>query len=256
MLPRWTDSERLVLGQHSLALHRRNKTHAVNLTLTDSNHIDFDKLAVSLPAQLRKLGGHRINLVLSNYWIRYLILPWRDHVYARKDWLALARNSMQAQFGVNAAEWDVDVHLQGYGKPVVSVATDQALVTGLDRLADQLGWQIQRIEPAFSALVNRHPKQWRGDSWLMMADDNRLLLVESKAGIWHRSSSMLSSPEMLNHHAMMLLNQARQFNPETKKRRLYLCRTGVLPEQNLVEGLETKLLPADWLSNEVEAVSQ
>lgn len=247
MLPRWSEPERLLLSEQNLVLHRRGKSYAVELPLERPGHIEFDSLLATLPPAMTKLSGHRLNLVVANSWVRYLILPWQEHVYAHKDWLALATNRMRERYGAKAADWDVKVSMQGYRQPVVAAAIDRPLAEGLDRLADIRHWHLQLIQPAFVALVNRYPRHWRGDSWLMMADKDRVLLAESQAGVWQRINYLVTSPEMLTQHALMLIQQARQFNPDSRKRRLYLYSGATSLKQDFVDDMEIRPLSADWL---------
>lgn len=256
MLPLWLEPERLILGDKAMTLNRRGQQHSISLPFESPERIDFDALAASLPVPMQKLAGRKINIILSNCWVRYLVLPWHQHVYAYKDWLALAQNRMREQYGARAAGWDIQISTQGYAKPVLAVATDRQIAEGLDRLADQHRWHLQQIEPAFATLVNRYPRHWHGDSWLLMADNNHLLLAESKAGIWQRFSLMLSSTQMMQQHALMLVQQARQFNPETRKHRLFLWRSGVCPKEDFIEDMDVRLLAADWLKTENEAGQQ
>lgn len=252
MLPLWPEPERLMLGDESLTLHHRGKLHSQPLPFERPEQIDFDALAAALPTPMQKLAGRKLTIILANSWVRYLIVPWQEHVYAHKDWLALAQNRMRERYGPKSAAWDVQISMQGYRHPVVAVAIDKQLSEGLDRLAGQQRWQVQGIEPAFAVLVNQYPRHWRGESWCLMAEHNRLLLAESKAGVWQRFSSMVSSPGMMEQHALMLVQQARQFNPETRKRRLFLARSTTFPSEDFIKDIDIRLLPADWLASDNE----
>ncbi len=249
MLPLWPETGQLLLGEKTLTMSRRGKVHSVLLPMERPEHIDFTALQAALPVEMQKLGGHKLRIILANYWVRYLVVPWQPHVYAHRDWLALAQNRLRERYGARAADWDVQISMQGYRQPILAVAIDKALAEGLDRLAELNRWQIEAIEPAFAALVNRYPRHWRGDSWLMMADHNRVLLAESSGGIWQRFSLMLSTPDMLTQHAMTLVQQARQFNPDNRKRRLYLYRGNTMPKQDFIEDMDIRLLAADWLKS-------
>lgn len=250
MLPLWPDAERLILGENMVTWYRRGKQHSISLPFNGPEQIDFDAFAAALPNSFQKLHGRKLKVILSNHWVRYLVVPWQEHVFAQKDWLALAQNRFREQFGAKAAGWDVEISLQGYGRPVLAVATNRQMSEGLDYLADLYRWQLQATEPAFASLVNNFPRHWRGDKWLLMADNNHLLLAESKAGIWERFSSMMSSAEMMEENAMMLVQQARQFNPEIRKRSLYLFRNADLPSDNFIHDMDIRLLTADWLKQE------
>ncbi len=248
MLPLWPESERLILGEQSLSLRRRGKHISASLSFVGPEQIDFDLLSASLPEAMHKLRDRKIRIVLANNWVRYLTLSWIPHLYGHKDWLTVAQNQMRERYGAKADNWQVKVHFQGYGQSVIAAAIDRQLAEGLDRLAEQHRWQVDTIEPAFASLVNQYPRYWRGDSWLLMAEHHRLLLAESKSGIWQRFSLMLSSPQTITQHAQTLIQQARQFSQEQHSPRLYLYRSDSAPAQDFIEDMKVRILAADWLS--------
>ncbi len=248
MLPLWPESERLILGDKHLTLHSRGKTHSVALPVERSGQVDFQALMTSLPTAFNKLAGHKLTISLSNSRVRYFVIPWRPHLYAHKDWLALAHNHFHEQFGGKAADWDIQISLQGYQQSVLAIATERQLVEGLDKLAEANKWQLLSTEPAFVTLVNRFPRYWRGNSWLMMAEPERILLAESHNGVWLRISYMQTSPELVESHALMLLEQARQLTSHSHKLRLFLHRHGAVPKQTFTDALDVRVLSAEWLS--------
>lgn len=246
MLPLWPEPKRLLLDEKQLCFLQRGKTQKVSLPVEQADHIDFDAMQAALPPELGKLSGQKLTVSLSNAWVRYLTVPWQPNVYAHRDWVALAENRFRERYGAKSADWVVRVGLQGYKQPVLAAAVDRTVAEGLDRLADSHRWQLTLVEPVFNTLINLHPRYWKGDSWLLMGEANHIILAESRSGVWQRFSSMLTTPDMIEQHALMLIQQARQFSPDVKKRRLYLYCEGHELAQDFIGDMDVRLIPAIW----------
>lgn len=255
MLPLWSEPERLILGDNTLSLYRRGKTLDASLPFDSSGQIDFQALMATLPPGFTKLGGHKFTISMSNQWLRFLVLDWQPHIYAHKDWQSIAVNQFRERYGSRASNWNVHVTLQGYQQPVLAVAVDSQLVEGLDHLAEQNKWQLQSTEPAFASLVNRYPRHWRGNSWLLMAEQKHILLAESYNGVWQRINAMHTSPELIENHARMLVQQARQFSSNSEKLRVFLQQPQALLQPSFIEDVEVRPITADWLSASMGAVT-
>lgn len=246
MLRLWAEPARLILGREALSLRRGRKSWSAPVSLERSGAVDFEALSAVMPEPMKKMSGKPIRLVLASSWLRYLILPWQANVYAHKDWLALAYNRLRGLYGHHALSWDVQICFQGYRHPVIVVASDTSLTKGLEQLADSYRWQISAAEPTFSAVVNRYRRHWKGEAWLLLVEEQHILLAESQDGVWQRFSRLLSSPDRLSRDITLLLQQARQLNPENAKRLIYLSYDGDISDQALKEW-GVKRIPADWL---------
>lgn len=251
----WAEPDRLILSSDRLSLRRGHKTWSAPVSFQRNATVDFESLNTAMPAQMKKLSGKPISLVIGCSWLRYLLLPWQANVYARKDWLALAYNRLRELYGHQALNWDVQICFQGYQQPVIVVATDKPLTEGLEQLADSYRWQIRAAEPSFAAIVNRYHRYWRGEAWLLMVEQQHILLAESQGGVWQRFSRLLSSPDRLNQDITSLIHQARQLGSENAKRQIYFCYDGDIADQT-VKTLGLKRIPADWLATDSDGGEQ
>lgn len=247
----WAEPDRLILGSDALSLRRGRKSWSVPILLQRTGAIDFEALTTAMPVQLKKLSGKPIKMVLGSNWLRYLLLPWQANVYARKDWLALATNRLREQYGHHALSWDVQLCFQGYQQPVIVVAADKSLTEGMDQLADSYRWQMSAIEPTFAAVVNRYRRHWRGEAWLLLVEQQHVLLAESQGGVWHRFSRLLSSVDRLNRDIALLLQQSKQLSADNPKRQIFLCCDREITDPSLQE-MGVKIIPADWLPTSID----
>jgi hypothetical protein len=247
VFPLWSENERVILAERSMTLMSQKNPAKITLPFTSSHSINFDELNSSLPAEMKALSGKKVTVTVGSAWVRYLILPWQPNIYSKKDWAALAQNHFRERYGLKARDWDIQVSMQGYMQPVIAAALDRDLVIGLDKLAESNGWQLQVIEPSFATLVNRHRRKWKDNDWLLIVENDRLLLAESNKGVWQRFRVMLSTAETLGKSALMLVQQARQFNSEPGKKQLFLFTSNSHLTQDFIEDMEVQLISENWL---------
>lgn len=245
----WAEPDRLILGSAALSLRRGRKSWTAPLSFQRNGSLDFEGLNTAMPLPMKKLSGKPIRLVLGSNWLRYLLLPWQANLYASKDWLALATNRLRELYGHHALSWDVQICFQGYQQPVIVVAADKSLTEGLDQLADNYRWQITATEPTFAAIVNRYRRHWRGEAWLLLVEQQHVLLAESQGGVWHRFSRLLSSADRVNRDIVLLLQQAKLLGADNPKRQIYLCCDGEIIDPAL-KAMGIKAIPADWLPSD------
>lgn|GEM_PF-4215121 len=242
----WAEPDRLILGSDALSLRRGRKHWSAPVLLQRNGSVDFEALNTALPTQIKKLSAKPIRLVLGSSWLRYVLLPWQANVYARKDWLALAYNRLRELYGHHALSWEVQLCFQGYQQPVIVVAADKSLIDGLDQLAENYHWHISATEPSFAAIANRYRRHWRGEAWLLLVEQQHVVLAESSGGVWHRFSRLLAKEERLNRDVARLVKQAEQLAGENTKRQIYLCCESEITDPEL-KAMGLKPLPADWL---------
>ena len=123
------------------------------------------------------LAGQKIRLVLSNAFVRFTVLPWRDGVVARQDWLGLAQHAFRQDYGNAAEAWTIRVSLGAYGESVIGSAIDKTLYDGLIAAANQIGFTWHSIAPLAMCLLNR-----KQTGWLLIAEPQHLLLCQIAQG--------------------------------------------------------------------------
>ena len=129
------------------------------------------------------LTGQKIRLVLSNAFVRFAVLPWREGVVARQDWLGLAQYAFRQDYGNAAEAWTIRVSLDAYGESVIASAIDKTLYDGLIAVANQIGFTWHSIVPLAMCLLNR-----KQTGWLLIAEPQHLLLCQTIQGQWQQFS--------------------------------------------------------------------
>ena len=210
----WTKNHvRLAIAPNSVALRdAAGKTHLVasdaSLDLTQN----FKALNTLLDGQRALLAGQSVEVVLAHSFVRFLVLPWQQ-VMREQDWQAIARHAFKKTFGHAAADWHINVQLSGYKKPVAAAALDQATIAGLQQLADTYGFNIARIAPLANCCA---PQSAEPQQWIMIAEPQRLLLIQREAGAWQQIWVDAPPAGAEQQHAEQLVQRTLQLVPSVQ----------------------------------------
>lgn len=159
----------------------------------------------TLFSQQPRLRHHALRVVLSNAYVRYLVVPWQSNLYRLQDWEALAQHLFRQQFGAMASDWQVRVHLGDYGQPVLAAAVDRGLLEPLISSAQTSGVALTTIEPAFLRVLKQQPEQ---RSWTMMVEPTRVLLMQAHHGVWQNISMDAPPAGYECQHAQQMVSRA------------------------------------------------
>jgi hypothetical protein len=141
--------------------------------------------ALAREMQQRGVAKRTCQVVLSNHFLRYQMVPWRSEINTRRERAALAQAQYRAVFGDVAQSWSVRLADAGYGAPALACAVDQALVQELERLLRQSGAGALSIEPYPVAAINQWRRELSAESfWLALIEPGRLWLGRAEGGNW------------------------------------------------------------------------
>jgi hypothetical protein len=97
-----------------------------------------------------------VTVVLSNHFMRYLVLPWQPALTRSSELAALARLRFEQIHGAVVADWTVQLGDAGYGTPLLACAVDTGLVSGVQSLMQQRGLRLTSMQGLLMAAFNRH----------------------------------------------------------------------------------------------------
>lgn len=150
----------------------------------DSESTYLQQLNTILSAHQSLIKGKALQIVLSNTFARYLVLPWQDSILNQLDWQAIAQHAFRQQYGAVADEWRIKVNLQAYGQNILAAAIDEALCKVLDNCAKQFSFRIASITPLLAVLSEQ--STLIDNTWLLVAEPARLTLCQIKQGNWQQ----------------------------------------------------------------------
>lgn len=109
--------------------------------------------------QDKPLPPRAATLVLSNHFVRYQLIPWREGLDTPEEWQALVQHAFQQVYGDAAAQWLYRWSGSGYGGPLLASAIDSELLQEAAALAQEAGLRLVSVQPYLMAACNH----WRGE---------------------------------------------------------------------------------------------
>ncbi len=177
----WSKTSTLALSNTGIALSIRGEKPQL---ITDATFEwkDANQLAEILAQSKSVLKNQQVNFVLSNTFVRYLVMPWQDGVLTQADWQAIAQHEFRKQFGATANDWLVRVSLGKHGQTVLAAAIDNKLYAQLQTSAEQLGFNVRVVEPLLMRVLNQN----KLNNWVLIAEPQRLLLCQTHDDEWQQ----------------------------------------------------------------------
>lgn len=132
----------------------------------------------------RPLGTRmRCAVVLSNYFARFAVLPWRPEITDRTARAVYARARLAQAYGAAAANWEIVEDDSSYGLPTAVCAIDVDALEAVRGGLHDCNCTLSSLEPFFSAAFNRCRSQIRDrEFWFAVAEPERICLAHVSRG--------------------------------------------------------------------------
>jgi hypothetical protein len=187
--------------------------------------VSLDALAAGLRDQRGALG--RVEVVLSDHFVRYVLIPWSESVVSDSERLAYARLSLRDVYGHLSDTWDLSVDQQPAGQASFACGVDRALLAGLRDVVSHAGGRLESVTPALVDCFNRHRPALKAPEFcLAIAEPGRISLAFRLRGGWQAVRSRRiegSLPETLP----TLLKQEAVAGSAPEGGALYLCAANI-----------------------------
>jgi hypothetical protein len=95
----------------------------------------------------------RLDIVVSDCFVRHVVLPWTSDLTDDEEWLALARARVDVTWG-HAESWEVRIDRPRFESSCLACAIDRDLRTQLLSLRQPPRLTIRSIQPSFTATFN------------------------------------------------------------------------------------------------------
>ena len=145
----------------------------------------------ALEPPLAELGarGEAVAVVLSNHFVRYLVLPWQAELGSAAEVHAWARLRFEQTYGAAAAEWTIRSCDGGYGKARVACAVDRGLVEQLSERLAGTGLRLASLQPLLMAAYNDAQREFQGPTAFAIVEAGRVCLSLLDLGQWREVAS-------------------------------------------------------------------
>lgn len=129
-------------------------------------------------------GGESVTVVLSNHWMRYLVIPWQPAVTGSRELEELARLRFERTFGESATGWVIRCSEGGYGEANVACAVDASLFAALRERLSAHKLKLTSVQPLLMAAYNDRRRDLAASSAFAIVEPGRLCLSLMRDGSW------------------------------------------------------------------------
>ncbi|BBI99698.1 hypothetical protein FGKAn22_13910 [Ferrigenium kumadai] len=188
----WRGVKRLVLEKKSIP--------CANYAGSQANGGDVQGMATqwgaaiqTLEATLAKQAGRKAfaTVILSNHFMRYVLLPWSDVPGDEIEELAYARHAFRQAYGDAAETWDLRLSPGKIGMPQLASAVDPRLPEALRALFGRNEIALESIQPHLMAAYNTCQNILDGRSaWFVLVEPGSLCLALLREGHWESVRTM------------------------------------------------------------------
>lgn len=180
-----------------------------------------DVLTEALRESRGRLG--RTEVVLSDHFVRYLLIPWSNDLVGDDERLGFARLSFRELYGQVSDTWDLALDEQPAGEASFACAVDRALASSLREVVTRAGGQFAALTPALADCINRRRKALKAPEFCFaLAEPGRISLAfRSRAGWEAVRSRRIDGP--LPETLPTLLKQETVVGAAREGGVLYLC---------------------------------
>jgi hypothetical protein len=124
-------------------------------------------------------------MVLSNHFVRYVLLGADKRISSREEWLEYASHCFEKTYGERARGWDIRVAESAAERPRLASAIDRALLEAIAASFKTVRASLGSIRPHLMVAFNRAlPLMNRGSSWFVVQEPGQLLLGLLRDGLW------------------------------------------------------------------------
>jgi len=123
-------------------------------------------------------------VILSNHFMRYLLVPWNASLVTDEEQLAFARMRFVQIYGAAAQNWTLRLSGGAAGSSQVAAAVERPLIDTLTTLLQNSPLTLRSIQPQLMSAFNGARKAIGHDAWLAVAEPGRLQLGLLRGGRW------------------------------------------------------------------------
>lgn len=173
----WLSPSRVVLARTRSGLGRESvlslKERVIaNASLSRDPRACLETLEAALVASTTARTG--IVFCLSDNFVRYTCLDWRDGLRSPEEWEAYARHELERRYGRAGADCAVRVAVAGAGFKRLAAGIDRSLLASLRQLAAKAKLNVHSVEPNLCRVAHRFRHAVRGAGHLLVAEPDRL----------------------------------------------------------------------------------
>lgn len=231
----WPDRLHLSLAPGRAALLRVGggwrpqllEKHITECAQVETENLQLETWQAPLKALASLLSKHvhkstfkaQCSVVLSNHYVRHLLLPVSDATMSDKEIQALAKHCFVETYGEAAHGWMIHVD----PATGLACAIDQPLLDSLRAACNQAGGRLVSVQSYFSAGFNAaHQYISQKSSCFVQVEAGRLTIATLRDGSWHRLAGLSCGQDWPTQLATHLRREALLAGWESPPAKTYL----------------------------------
>jgi len=143
-------------------------------------------------------SGANLHVRLSDQFVRYVMLPWRDGLRNLAEWTVYAARELDDRFGSGGQRMKptIRIAVQRAGQPRLAVAIDTALLEALQVLAARRRSRLAAVETNLCRAANRARRAiGKADAVIAVSEPGRLSLLVARPYRWTEVVSVRSGSD-------------------------------------------------------------
>jgi hypothetical protein len=179
--------DRLLWLRHDARLRVRDRHNVAVVTKPGQPRWAAAVAALSQELATAKAKRARATVVLSNHFVRHMLVPWSVHAADDAQRCEMARYGFARIYGPAVEDWSVQVSDGGIGAFGVASAVDRALLSAVDAAGASARVRIDSVQPHLMAAFNRfHARLGRRPHWFALVEPAALCVALLARGRWQR----------------------------------------------------------------------
>lgn len=145
-------------------------------------------------------------LVLSNHFVKYMVMPWTDAALSEEELHAMIRHRFTEVYG--DSDWEVRLSGGSFGAPSLASAVDRDFLGKLKQAFESSSVRLKSVQPYLMAAFNASRDRMKAaSSWFVMAEDGLCCIAMLRDGNWQRvrqcRGGLKDAQQMLEREALL-----------------------------------------------------
>jgi len=261
VLPSWRDKVRIVLCKDRvviLQLQGRARVQSKRIIPHVGEGADWQSVLALLESTLKESVWKKadVEVILSNHFVRYLVLPWNEASLSDAEQMSLVRHRFDEVYGEAGESWALRLSEGAFGAPSLASAIPQALLERIKALFESLPLRLISVQPYLMTVFNACRRELeKQDGWFVLVERDTFCVGLLRDGHWHSIrtrrvvNDWFEEAMLLLEREILLADKGDQFDkvflcaPETSG--AASCKRGALQIQRLQPSLRPGFTPAE-----------
>lgn len=124
-------------------------------------------------------------VILSNHFVRFLVLPWNDVTLTDAEQLAVAQHRFDEVYGADSANWEVRLSEGPVGTPSMASAVPQGLLNELKAIFKASTLRLKSVQPYLMSAFNASRRELGSEQgWFVLAERDSFCIGLVQGGQW------------------------------------------------------------------------